>query len=112
MDFPKSSRIRTRWEYLRFFQGSEVKRLGLCTLFRLPSRTGEARVGITIKAKCNSVYRNKLKRQIREAFRAHRKKMRALDCNVVIPGSLKVTPATPRQIRGQLDAAWMNENHG
>jgi ribonuclease P protein component len=110
MDFPKSARVRTRAEYLRFFQGSEVKRLGQCTLFRIPNKSGEPRLGITVKARVNSVYRNKAKRQIREAFRLNRKTIEGLDYNVVIPGTLKVNHRTLRQIRLQLEAAWKNEN--
>ena len=51
MKYPKSARIRFRSEFLKFFNGSEVKRLGVCTLFRLPGAGDGARVGSTIKAK-------------------------------------------------------------
>jgi ribonuclease P protein component len=108
MDFPKSARVRTRAEYLRFFEGSEVIRLGACTLFRVPSKTNEARVGMTIKARVNSVYRNKIKRQIRETFREARGALAPFDYNVVIPGSVKVDYRAVKTIRKQLLKGWAN----
>jgi ribonuclease P protein component len=109
MDFPKEARVRSRAEYLRFFEGSTVKRLRQCTIFRVSGTAGIARVGITIKAKVNSVYRNKLKRQIREAFRHERGGLGSWDYNVVIPGSVKVDHGVPRRIREELRRAWKND---
>ncbi|MBU6155250.1 MAG: ribonuclease P protein component, partial [Bdellovibrionales bacterium] len=79
MDFPKSVRVRNRSEYLRFFEGSEIKRLGVCTIFRIENTRGVPRLGMTIKARVNSVQRNRIKRQIREAFRANRVRLKAHD---------------------------------
>ncbi len=109
MDFPKNARVRFKSEYLEFFKGSDVKRLGVCTLFRIANEKGEARVGMTIKAKVNSVYRNKLKRQIRECFRANRKALSSFDYNVVIPGGVRVQYKTPKLVRKQLESNWSNE---
>lgn len=106
MDFPKSARVRFRREYLEFFKGSNVKRLGSCLVFSIPAQKENARLGMTIKAKVNSVYRNKLKRQVRESFRNHRKDLPALDYNIVIPGPLKVNFKTPALVRFHLDAYW------
>jgi len=110
MDFPKSARVLNRAEYLRFFQGSEVKRLGVCTVFRIANTKGLARLGITVKAKVNSVYRNKLKRAIREAFREGRAKMGSHDYNVVVPGGVRVDYKTHRLVRAQLESIWSHEN--
>ena len=106
MDFPKSARVRYRREYLDFFKGSNVKRLGSSLVFSIPSQKGCARLGMTIKAKVNSVYRNKLKRQVRESFRNHRATLPALDYNIVIPAPLKVNHQTPALVRAHLDAHW------
>ncbi|NDG83757.1 MAG: hypothetical protein EBX52_01810 [Proteobacteria bacterium] len=110
MDFPKSARILNRAEYLRFFQGSDVKRLGVCTVFRIANTKGVPRLGITVKARVNSVYRNKLKRTIREVFRLGRGSMAAHDYNVVVPGGVRVDHRTPRLVRTQLESIWSHEN--
>ena len=106
MDFPPSARVLYRREYLEFFKGSQVKRLGSCLIFSIASQKQNARLGMTIKAKVNSVYRNKLKRQVRESFRQHRASLPALDFNIVVPGHLKVNFKTPALVRAQLDAHW------
>jgi ribonuclease P protein component len=110
MDFPKSARVLNRAEYLKFFEGSDIKRLGVCTLFRVANTKGVPRLGMTIKARVNSVYRNKLKRQIREAFRHGRSGLKAHDYNVVVPGGVSVNHKTPKLVRKQLDSVWLHEN--
>jgi ribonuclease P protein component len=69
----------------------------------LQARTREARV--------DSVRRNRLKRAIREAFRAHRANLGSMDYNVVIPGAIRVDHRTVKSLRNQLRAVWGNENH-
>jgi ribonuclease P protein component len=111
LEYPKSARIRFRSEFLKFFTGSEVKRLGVCTLFKLPGAEGaSARLGITVKARVNSVERNRLKRQIRESFRLNRGHLGVSDYNVVVPSGVRITWKTPRILRKQLDACWTDEN--
>jgi ribonuclease P protein component len=109
MHFPKSARVRTRHEYLEFFKGSDVARLGPCLVFRISNVKGEARLGITVKTKTNSVHRNKIKRQVRESFRLASPHARASDYNVVIPATAKLVPETISKIRSQLDTYWKNE---
>jgi ribonuclease P protein component len=72
---------------------------------------GVARLGITVKARVNSVYRNKLKRQIREAFRLRRAGLAPFDYNVVIPGSVRVDFRSVRKVRKQLDLNWCHDGH-
>jgi ribonuclease P protein component len=110
MNFPKSARVRTRGEYLEFFKGSSVARLGPCLVFRIANTKGEARLGITVKTKANSVYRNKIKRQVRESFRLAIPHAKNSDYNVVIPMTTKLKPETIYKIRTQLDAYWTNEH--
>jgi ribonuclease P protein component len=110
MDFPKSARVRFKSEYLEFFKGSDLKRLGVCTLFRIPNQKNQPRIGITVKAKANSVYRNKLKRQIRECFRLNRKALSSFDYNIVIPSGVRVQYKTPKILRKQLNELWSHEN--
>lgn len=51
---------------------------------------GHFRLGITLKARGSSVQRNRVKRQIREAFRKHAVHLGSYDYNVVIPLSKKL----------------------
>ena len=83
-DFGPEYRLHYPWEYRRFFSGSQVLRLKDCTIFRIPNPLGHFRLGITIKARGGSVERNRVKRQIREAFRLHRDILGSFDYNVVI----------------------------
>lgn len=61
-----------------------------CTIFRIPNDYGHFRLGITLKARGNSVQRNRVKRQIREAFRCQAPELGSFDYNVVIPGSKRL----------------------
>ena len=62
-----------------------------CTIFRIPNEFGHFRLGITLKARGNSVARNRTKRRIREAFRQiDIVRLGSFDYNVVVPGSRKM----------------------
>ena len=65
-------------------------RLPLVVIFRMPNALENPRLGITIKAKTNSVYRNKIKRGIREFFRKNKKPLGAYDYNFVVSTRKKV----------------------
>ncbi len=103
MKFPKSARVRKRREYLEFFHKSDVKRLDNCVIFRIPNSLGHARLGITVKAKTDSVRRNKIKRQIREHFRLHQNSFKAADYNIVVPGHIRVNYKTGHLVRLTLE---------
>ena len=109
MDFPKSARVLLRREYLDFFKGSSVSRLGSCLVFRIPNQLDQARLGITVKSKTNSVGRNRIKRQVRECFRLNRAKLSSFDYNVVIPSQVKINFKTSSLVRTQLETIWANE---
>ena len=110
MNYPKSVRILSKKEYLLFFQKSEVFRLDACTVFRKSNDLNQARLGITIKSRVNSVYRNKLKRQIKEVFRLHLKSIPLFDYNVVVPSHIKTNYKTPKKVRASLERIWAHEN--
>lgn len=82
--FPKANRIRKRKEYLEFFTVSDLKKLGPCLVYRRPTNRGLPRLGITVKFKKSSVFRNRVKRGIREAFRHSRARLGSFDYNVVV----------------------------
>lgn len=109
-DFPKAARIRKKREYLAFFDGSEVKKLGACVVYRRKNETTNARLGITIKSRTTSILRNRLKRQIREIFRLNRMHLGQYDYNVVVSGKYAVNYSTPLQVREKLKSIWTNEN--
>ncbi len=83
-------RLHFRWEFLKFFDRSDVLRLSECTLFRIPNDTGHFRLGITLKARGSSLERNRLKRQIRESFRNLAPLLGSFDYNVVVPATKKI----------------------
>ena len=103
MKFPKSARVLKRREYLQFFHQSDVKKMHSCVIFRIPNNFSHARLGITVKAKTKSVFRNKIKRQIREHFRLHQNEFKPADYNIVVPGFVKVTHMTGKQVRKSLE---------
>jgi len=72
-------------------------------IFRIPNTLGHPRIGITVKARTNSVFRNKIKRQIREHFRLHQDAFKAADYNIVIPGHIRVNYRTGRAVRSTLE---------
>jgi len=80
------------------FSNSQVIRLSECTIFRIPNELGHFRLGITLKARGNSVYRNHTKRQIRENFRISGDVLGSFDYNVVIPGSRKLVHPYPEKL--------------
>ncbi len=107
--YPKIARIRKRPEFLRFFNQNEVKRLQNCILFRIQSEHPCARLGITVKARTNSVLRNRVKRQVREAFRLNRSKLKPFDYNVVVSGHHPVDYLTGKKVRQNLEQIWSHE---
>ena len=78
-------------------------------LFRVPSSNGHFRLGITIKAKCNSVERNRIKRTIREAFRHFRDQLGSFDYNVVVSTTKKLDYSYARRLGNTLANEFPNE---
>ena len=79
-----SHRLHQRLEFLRFFEGSEVHRLERCAVFRVPNSCGHFRLGVTFKARMNSVERNAIRRRIRETMRKQARELGSYDYNVVV----------------------------
>lgn len=108
--YHKEDRIRRRGEFLRFFKNGTAHRFGVCTVFRLSNTLGRPRLGVTVKAKVNSVQRNRLKRVIREVFRLRKDRIAAFDYNVVVPGQVRVDHSTAGKVVMALERFWSNEN--
>ncbi len=113
LQFPKANRILKRIDYLKFFQHSDVKRLGPCVVFRRENTLGYARLGLTIKSKSGSVFRNHVKRQVREIFRLNHYRMGSFDYNVVYSfnpkSGYKEDYRSPERVRIALEKIWAHE---
>ena len=71
MRFGKAARILRRREFLAIQQRGERLHAGKLLILALPSGGARARIGITVPGKvANAVNRNRIKRWVREAFRA------------------------------------------
>ena len=72
--FPKSVRLRTRREFLAVQDGGKSLQVSAACLvaLALPNGREQARLGLTVSSKVgNAVVRNRIRRQLREWFRAH-----------------------------------------
>lgn len=98
----RDRRLQHRWEYLRFFSGSEVFRLSECIVYRIKNDCGHFRLGITVKAKGSSVERNRVKRVVREFFRKLAPALGGFDFNVVIPRTKKMAHPYPKKLLEEL----------
>jgi ribonuclease P protein component len=69
--FGKAARILRRREFLAVQQRGERLFAGKLVVLALPAGGSAPRIGITVSGKvANAVIRNRIKRQVREAFRA------------------------------------------
>lgn len=96
--FGPNHRLHYSWEYREFFNQSAVARLSQCTIFRIGNSSGTFRLGITLKARGSSVDRNKVKRQIREAFRTQAGTLGSYDYNVVIAANKRMSYPYPNKL--------------
>lgn len=107
--FGPEYRLHATWEYQRFFQGSDVLRLKECAIFRIPNTFGHFRLGVTIKTKCNSIERNRVKRALRESFRHLKDRLGSYDYNVVISGGRNLDFEYARRLRRSVLEEFSNE---
>ena len=96
-------RLLERWQFRRFFGKSQLYRLGECLVYRIPNEVGHFRLGITLKCRATSVERNRVKKQIRTAFREHGPALGSFYFNVVIPAGSKLGGDYPFRLRLALD---------
>ena len=81
--FPKSARLRQRSEFARVFEHGRRTAAPALTLHWMPA--SQARLGISVSRKVDpdAVGRNRIKRVLREAFRALRPQLASADYIVV-----------------------------
>ena len=106
--FPENNthRLIHRAEFLRFFEGAEVFKLGSCTIFCIPNTVGHYRLGITLKAKGTSVERNRVKRTIRASFNSLQALLGSKDYNVLITAYKKMDRHYTKGLRIDLVEKW------
>jgi len=81
---PKAARLRRRREFLQVQQRGRRLYAGEVIVLALGESPGGPRIGITVSSKvANAVARNRVKRWVREAFRAVRADLPPVDLVVV-----------------------------
>ena len=72
--FPKHLRLLRRIEFRRVYEKGRRRRAPICTAFYLANGLSYSRLGITApRALGKSVLRNRVKRRLREVFRANQR---------------------------------------
>jgi ribonuclease P protein component len=106
MRFPPRHRLRRPAEFKRAY--AQGRRLGneLFTVNAVPNGLESARLGMSVAARNlkAAVARNRIRRQIRESFRSHRRELPALD--LVIGVRATVLEADNARVRERLVALW------
>lgn len=84
MTLPKAARLRRRREFLQVQQRGRRLYAGEVLVLALDLGGKRPRIGITVSSKvANAVARNRVKRWVREAFRAIRTDLPAVDLVVI-----------------------------
>lgn len=84
MRHPKAARLLRRREYLAVQERGTRLYAGKYVVLALPNGSGRPRLGITVSSKvANAVGRNRVKRWVREAFRATAPELPAVDLVVI-----------------------------
>jgi ribonuclease P protein component len=90
VSFPKAARLRRRREFLQVQQRGRRLYSGDVLVLALASGAPRPRIGITVSSKVgNAVERNRVKRWVREAWRAIRTDLPAVDLVVIARSSAK-----------------------
>jgi ribonuclease P protein component len=94
--YPKSVRLRRRREFLALQRQGRRRHTPSFVVLQAPAAGGTSRLGVTVSARVgNAVVRNRIKRLVREIFRARRQALpAALDILVIAkPDAAQITHA-------------------
>lgn len=84
MRLRKRARLTLRSEFLAVQQRGKKVHAGHYVVLALPNGLGHPRLGVTVSTRVGTaVVRNRLKRWVREAFRAHARDLPAMDLVVI-----------------------------
>ncbi|MDT8449882.1 MAG: ribonuclease P protein component [Wenzhouxiangellaceae bacterium] len=109
--FPRSARLLSGSDFKRVFAAREARQNRLFRLHRapLPAEAGAKgpRLGMAVskRAARRAVDRNRIRRHIRESFRARSSRLAAYDYVVVARSA--AADADPATLRGALDQLWL-----
>jgi ribonuclease P protein component len=82
--YPRAARLRRRREFLQVQQRGRRLYAGEVLVLALKTGVARPRIGITVSSKiANAVGRNRVKRWVREAFRAVRRDLPPVDLVVI-----------------------------
>jgi ribonuclease P protein component len=71
--FPKDCRLLRRAQFTRVYDEGQRRSASICTIFFRSNGLSQTRLGVTAPVRLgNAVFRNRLKRRLREVFRRHR----------------------------------------
>jgi len=105
-DFKSKSRLKTKQDFQSVFScASKASNRSLLALYR-PNSLTDARLGIVVsknKVKL-AVWRNQLKRLIRESFRHHQAQLKGLDIIILLRS--ECNPLDKHAFREQIDTLW------
>ena len=88
LGFPKDCRLLRRAQFKRVYDEGQRRSASICTIFFRSNGLPQTRLGVTAPIRLgNAVFRNRLKRRLREVFRLHR---------ATIPGGWDIV-LNPRQ---------------
>lgn len=103
--FPRSARLLTPAQFQRVFEGG-ARTATRCFAAHVLHHDEPARLGIAVSRKVDkrAVGRNRIKRQIRESFRATRATLPA--CDIVVIGRRSAADADNAALRAELVTLW------